>query len=429
MTGTKANIRFLEAAGAIGARLAGEALWSGRRCNWLGDAMEFVDGQWQVVHRTCGVSLYDGTAGIALFLSRLVAVEGDHRGDSVLRATARGALMQANSRLHALPPPGRLGLYSGLVGVAHALTECGGALGDPDWVQRGIAIIDDLSAGTDDGEGLDIISGAAGAIPILLRRGSDQSRALARALGERLLTRARDVDGGMAWDTMPGSTRPLTGYSHGTAGLAVALQELSESTGDQRFAAAARGALTYERAHFVTEQGNWPDFRDFAAMGATPATDGGAVCSMAWCHGAPGIALSRLRLWELTGDSVLRDEARIALETTRRAVERLLAQPGFDCSLCHGLAGLAEPLLAGASALGEPSFREIAERVGDRLIEWYGRTGSPWPCGVPNGGETPALMTGVAGIGYFLLRLAVPDSTPSVLLFPGDTRIAALQRE
>jgi len=39
-----------------------------------------------------------------------------------------------------------------------------------------------------------------------------------------------------------------------------------------------------------------------------------------------------------------------------------------------------------------------------------------WVTGVPLGTETPGLMTGLAGIGYELLRLAAPEKVPSVLL-------------
>ncbi|HEX5723916.1 MAG TPA: hypothetical protein VFX98_00545, partial [Longimicrobiaceae bacterium] len=59
---------------------------------------------------------------------------------------------------------------------------------------------------------------------------------------------------------------------------------------------------------------------------------------------------------------------------------------------------------------------EAAERVGDRGIERYLAPRLPWPCGVPNGGETPALMLGTAGIGHFYLRLHAPERIPSVLL-------------
>jgi hypothetical protein len=38
---------------------------------------------------------------------------------------------------------------------------------------------------------------------------------------------------------------------------------------------------------------------------------------------------------------------------------------------------------------------------------------APWPCGTS--GDTPNLMLGLAGIGYFYLRLAIP-AIPSILL-------------
>ena len=39
----------------------------------------------------------------------------------------------------------------------------------------------------------------------------------------------------------------------------------------------------------------------------------------------------------------------------------------------------------------------------------------------PSGVETPGLMTGLAGIGYGLLRLAEPRRTPSVLALEPPT--------
>jgi hypothetical protein len=48
-------------------------------------------------------------------------------------------------------------------------------------------------------------------------------------------------------------------------------------------------------------------------------------------------------------------------------------------------------------------------------IQRYLLPRAPWPCGVPEGGETPNLMLGIAGIGHFYLRLYDPR-TPSILL-------------
>ena len=39
-----------------------------------------------------------------------------------------------------------------------------------------------------------------------------------------------------------------------------------------------------------------------------------------------------------------------------------------------------------------------------------------WICANPVGVESPGLMTGLAGIGHELLRLAEPDRVPSVLV-------------
>jgi lantibiotic modifying enzyme len=73
-------------------------------------------------------------------------------------------------------------------------------------------------------------------------------------------------------------------------------------------------------------------------------------------------------------------------------------------------------LLAGASTLGEPAWREAAEQAALRGIDTYENADLPWPPGVNGGVENPSLMLGSAGVGWFLLRVAQPD-VPSVLFF------------
>jgi lantibiotic modifying enzyme len=41
-----------------------------------------------------------------------------------------------------------------------------------------------------------------------------------------------------------------------------------------------------------------------------------------------------------------------------------------------------------------------------------------WPSGV-SGGDNPGLLLGLAGTGYFYLRLSDPDAVPTILL-PGS---------
>ena len=86
-------------------------------------------------------------------------------------------------------------------------------------------------------------------------------------------------------------------------------------------------------------------------------------------------------------------------------------------SLCHGLGGNAELFITAADTLGDERYRAVAEAVGDRGIHAIHLNRNPWPCGVMSGGETPNLMLGIAGIGYFYLRLYDSAAVPPVLTF------------
>ena len=405
---------FLGAADRLGARLCRDAIWAGERCNWVGAAMEFDGGSWVVAQRAGGPDLYGGTSGIALFLARLAHLTGER----VYRLVARGAIRQALSRLDAFPPSARLALYAGAGGVAYVLVQVAELLADTTLGAEAEALVAELARADAAQAGLDVTSGAAGAIPLLLglrRRWPDLGLLeLAVRLGDHLLAAAHRGDAGWSWDTIgtPGQ-RDLTGFSHGTAGIGWALLELDRVVALGRFRRAAEQAFRYERHWYNAEQENWPDFR---GVPAAPGDAGrAAVCALAWCHGAPGIGLSRLRAYQLLGDDACRAEAEAALRTTARMLERALAggQDGF--SLCHGLAGNAELLLCAAAILADGRQRDLAERLGRYGIQRYLEPHQPWPCGVLGGGETPGLLLGLAGIGHFYLRLAVP-ATPSVLL-------------
>ena len=68
---------------------------------------------------------------------------------------------------------------------------------------------------------------------------------------------------------------------------------------------------------FNSDVGNWPDFREESQR---PNRKSPPSYKTFWCHGAPGIALSRLRAYQITGNEVYKEEAEIALNTTRAAV-------------------------------------------------------------------------------------------------------------
>jgi lantibiotic modifying enzyme len=208
---------------------------------------------------------------------------------------------------------------------------------------------------------------------------------------------------GIGW-LVPGYARPLTGFSHGAAGIAWALLNVSEVTNDERFHDASRKAYRYEQSLFSPTHGNWPDLRceDTADAVAPDATRFMA----AWCHGATGIGLARMLSMRF-GVPAAESEARTALHTTVRE--------GFgrDHSLCHGDLGNIDVLLQGADLLADSDLRQVAYRRAAAVLRDIERHGSR--CGVAAGVQSPGLMTGLAGIGYGFLRLVDEARVPSVL--------------
>jgi lantibiotic modifying enzyme len=214
-----------------------------------------------------------------------------------------------------------------------------------------------------------------------------------------LLSTASVVNGGLGWTTPAGNGVPLTGFAHGAAGFAWALAHLAAATGEQGFRAAARAALAYERSLFSSSAGNWPDLRS----GADDRF------MLAWCHGAPGIGMGRLAALA-TG----LDDADLATDIERALSALRSHAPASSDALCHGELGNLELLELAAERAGRDEYRAMACTRAAAVLDGYRRT-SRWRCAAPFGIETPGLMSGISGIGYALLRLAQPESVPSVL--------------
>ena len=206
----------------------------------------------------------------------------------------------------------------------------------------------------------------------------------------------------------------LTGFSHGTAGIGWSPPGARPAaTGEARFGAAAESAFRYERRCFDPRQGNWPDFR-----GSQPGPDGAPAwgCSLAWCHGAPGIALSRAA--RLPADRL---GGGAAGGRGRHRHHRARGAPDVGIS---GALGAISPSVTASPAMPSappwPPASGNGAGTGADLdlarfgVERYHADRAPWPCGVPGGGENPSLMLGLAGIGHFYLRLALPEPRPSI---------------
>ena len=394
---------FLDAAAAIGRGIAADAIWYDGRCSWVG-AFEDPAKPWQAEVRALEADLYDGTAGIGLFLAHLAAVTGSAEA----RRAAVGAFRHAAERSGR-----REGLHVGSLGVAWAAARAA-ALLDEDELDASSRTLTVEASPTPDGCA-DVVFGGAGSLlaRLALAKLLDEPMLVAAAVadGERLLHSARVTPHGWSWAGRDRRhRRHLCGLSHGAAGIGWGLLELYAATGEDRFRTGATGAFAYERSWFDPDSGTWPDLR----IGGQRRGAGGRVPSPAigtWCHGEGGIALTRMRARQVLGPEPFAAEAEIALDITGRELARALDFDIEDLTLCHGAAGAADVLLCGAGAADG-----LPEALGHAALARYDPASRDWPSGV-TAGTTPALFQGLSGIGWWFLRLQDP-SIPSPLTMP-----------
>jgi lantibiotic modifying enzyme len=400
---------FLDAAVRIGERLCAEALHDGNRCTWFGGSMEPVGGEWIGTRRTFGGDIYAGTAGAALFLAQLHRFAPSEK----VRATALAALEQALDRAErdASLSPGAL--YTGAFGIGFAAAEGGATLDAETMAQRGVALAHRHAEAVDP-QMFDVVGGTAGRIGALIRLherfGESWMLDAAVAAGRHLVATADRSVYGWSWGygTSKFLLRNLTGYSHGAAGVALALLELYRITSEEEFRTAAAEAFRYERSCYSPQQRNWPDFRRTPEQTMNDPLSYG----YAWCHGAPGIGMSRLQAFRITRKEDVRQEAILAMESTRAAIEPSAFAGAFG--LCHGTAGNGELFLQAFEILNDEKALAFAESLARGGIERF--SDGPWPCGLfEAAGEAPGLMVGIAGVGYFFLRLHGRQRVPSML--------------
>lgn len=419
---------FLETAHRIGIDIARAATWQGGACTWtITIPPRAGDAGTRAAVRPAGPALYAGSAGIGLFLAELFRVTGDAEAGRAARGALRHALDEAERM-----PANAFGFHLGRVGIAYAAARAAEAFGEGGYVDAAARVLAPLAGREGEDRALDVAGGAAGAIPVLLGMaatpGLEGMHGVAARLGEHLLRTAEREPGGWSWrGAGPVHVRNLAGLGHGASGVGHALLELFQATGDGRFLYAGEQAFAYERQFFDAADGNWPDLRHpglaryhFGGMDALRArlAAGEALAPhrpgrmIAWCFGAAGIGLARLRAYDTLRRDVYRAEAEAAVRTTRDWLRAARApRSTAHVSLCHGAAGNAETLAFAAQVLDRPELLAQARELAAAAWEAYDGPGGARHASPPERG----LMLGEAGIGHAFLRLHGAD-VPSILL-------------
>jgi type 2 lantibiotic biosynthesis protein LanM len=391
---------LIEEAVRVADSVLDRSIQAGRAPHWV--TLRYLEAIGKNQLDPIGADLFEGRAGIALLFASLHRATGLPRFGDAARAIAdalRGELALMNPDLqHDLLVHG----FTGIVSLAYVFPHLAELLDDPRLVAdgaRAARFIHAESIAAD--RHYDVLSGAAGSLLALLRlaRAGD-GEAFARAVecGDHLLAQRTETENGLrCWRTF--EERPITGFAHGNAGIAFALLRLFAACGETRFRDAALEAIAFENTTFVNSEGNWPDLRweqpSFAA---------------GWCHGGPGMALSRMEA--LPHDaSLARDiecAAALAQKHVHEGTDHLCCGNFGRILLLHDIGRRTDKpeLVRAAGSLAAQRVLQARRNGGYRFMREYSGHVS-----------FPGLFQGTSGVSYALLRLALPDLFLDILRF------------
>jgi lantibiotic biosynthesis protein len=395
---------YKTAAITIADKICRDAIWQGDTCNWMGLATETTSAGRIVFSQALPPDLYDGVAGVIYFLLQVYRI---HPHPVILK-TLKGALQQLvatdDDRLLSN------GFYQGKAGVVFVIKVASQILDNQKLAELAEKKLSRLLVAAMAEEENDIISGIAGIILLLInlyrQENKKKSELLLKAeeLGALLLKRAENNQYGTSWKTLDTGPHNLTGYAHGAAGIATALAELYSETKNEKLLHAIKEAIQFENSFFNEQQQNWPDLRFSKA--ADPIN---AVCSATWCHGAAGIGLARIKVYEITGDKDCFDDVVKAFRVTVKVFQ---AETIHDYSLCHGLFGQAIFILKAASLINENDITGMVYQQAEKCLQEFVYPDIPVPNGYHSLKESPCYMQGNSGVGHFFLHLYDPFLFP-----------------
>ena len=345
------------------------------------------------------ITLYSGSGGIALFFAAYSKINEDSKTRSIACNIAdriQSILCNGDNL-----PLQVGGYFTGHTGAAVTLFHIGEILNERDYVMSAVRIIEDV---TDDlisnDTYLDVISGSSGAIiainTILAKTKNEKLKNIVLSLALHILKEAHHKDNGaLYWKNV--NLTGCLGLAHGNSGFALALALAYKITGVYDFAAKALAAIKFEDNYYNSEFNDWEDSR---------SPKGSLSFAGSWCHGAPGIALSRMYLAKLLSDNDLGTQASKALlACTKTAL--------ISDHTCCGLSGVVEALLIGARWSENNKSEQYAKSILAKICE-RSYLGFMMSQDIAPATNILGFMQGVSGIGYTMLRYLDPE-LPSIL--------------
>lgn len=386
------NDSLLIAADRIGEHLLKHAIHSTDDASWLGTKKSHDNDTLEEIGR----DFHSGRLGPILFLAYLGKLVRKDEYSQLARKSFLG-LARKISKGIGYDNIGLTG-WGGYVYVLAGLYSI--------WNKQKLApyircALERIANAIHDDDCFDIMNGASGCILALLTLAThdeyeEQATQIAQYCGLHLLEHCQSNADSFGWPFHE-CDRILTGFSHGNSGPALALDNLFAKTGDNRFLSAASAAVAYENELYCSNESNWPDLRE----------NEDSKCMTAWCHGAAGIALSRV----LSKSSIAPQSAQRDIQLACNAI--MNQKVDGNSTLCHGTVGNLDILHSLSLSMDDETLTANYKLVLTDVISHFSK--QRYFAKPTQAYQQPGFMTGLSGIGYALLRCHAPYQVPNAL--------------
>ncbi|WP_455616260.1 type 2 lanthipeptide synthetase LanM [Eisenbergiella sp.] len=396
--------RFYEIALKAAKQIEQAAIWDEKRehVTWMEPVLAGVKEEGiRLLQGDC--YLYNGTAGIAVFLHAVNKVSG--KQGELCRAV-RNTLFQYTDRCledRRRLASGSTGAFCGEASICYAyqamyrITEDAVFL---EYAEKHSRLLPEL---IEKDTAFDLVYGNAGAVLVLCGlyelTSSEAYLRLARRAADILIANVQKQEKGAGWQNRA-SQAALAGMSHGGSGFLPGLAKLGCLLKSEEYEPVLLEVLAYERSLYSEAWQNWADLRQEEGKERWQAG--------AWCHGFGGVAAARLaclpyvngRLKELMEEDLRLAEHGFLMPRRRKGM-----------CLCHGNMGMLLLLESYGKKFPSERLAQVKNALSGAALEELekGRL-------MPQEKYAKGLMSGMSGIGYACLKLAGVASLPDILV-------------
>ena len=216
-------------------------------------------------------------------------------------------------------------------------------------------------------------------------------------IAEQLIENMITENGKVGWksEVVP---EVLAGFAHGNSGFIELFSRLYEVYPQTKYLDILSSLVEYENSLYSEKDNNWIDLRKFSEV------DQHKSQPIAWCHGAAGILLSRLTLYNAIknlGETALLQQAIKDISLAKNKLIEDGVHAGF--CLCHGNMGNLLILKRYAEIFDDKQVRSICDSRFEQILKFLNEENI-----LPTELYNPGFMTGLSGIAYALLKYKMP---------------------